>query len=147
MIEFEIHHRTHNIGGRKGQTVYYAHPKAQQRVTYKDMVASIVRATSLSEGDVRNALISLKNEVIRALRQGQSIDLAELGSMKVIVPAKMMDSPGEVTAEKALRRPKILFTPREEMRQAADEVEIAIDHGSVVEALPSRTWKYKQQKQ
>ena len=58
MIDFEIKSKTQPIGTRKGQTVYYAQPKSQQYFTNKMLIERIVRETSLSEGDVKNALIS-----------------------------------------------------------------------------------------
>ena len=76
MIEFEIKSRKLNIGKRKGQTVYYASPKAKQRLTNKMVVDRIVRETSLSAGDVSNALISLGAIVRDALLMGVNVDLA-----------------------------------------------------------------------
>ena len=91
MIDFEIKSKTQPIGTRKGQTVYYAQPKSQQYFTNKMLIERIVRETSLSEGDVKNALISLSNVVCEAMQLGMSVDLAELGSFRVVVPSKMMD--------------------------------------------------------
>ena len=59
MIEFEVKSKTQPIGKRKGQTVYFAQPVSQQHLTNKMVVDRIVRGTSLSAGDVSNALISL----------------------------------------------------------------------------------------
>ena len=89
MIEFEVKSRKLNIGKRKGQTVYYASPKAKQHLTNKMVIDRIVRETSLSAGDVSNALISLGAIVRDALLMGASIDLADLGSFRVIVPPKI----------------------------------------------------------
>lgn len=66
MIEHEIKSRVITIGNRKGQTVYYAYPKSQQKLTNKMLIDRIVRETSLSEGDVKNALVSLSNVVCDA---------------------------------------------------------------------------------
>lgn len=60
------------------------------------VVDRIVRETSLSAGDVSNALISLGAIVRDALELGQSVDLADLGSFRIIVPAKMMDTEAEL---------------------------------------------------
>ena len=125
MIEFEIKSRKLNIGKRKGQTVYYASPKAKQRLTNKMVVDRIVRETSLSAGDVSNALISLGAIVRDALELGQSVDLADLGSFRIVVPAKMMDTEAEVTAD-SLKAPKIVFTPKAAMRNAAKSVELRV---------------------
>ena len=131
MIEHEIKSRVITIGNRKGQTVYYAYPKSQQKLTNDMVIERIVRETSLSEGDVSNALISLGNIVCDALKMGMSVDLAELGSLRLVVPSKMMDTSEEVTVADALKTPKIVFTPKQKMRDAANSVELSIDRGSV----------------
>ena len=131
MIEHEIKSRVITIGNRKGQTVYYAYPKSQQKLTNDMVIERIVRETSLSEGDVSNALISLSNIVCDALKMGMSVDLAELGSLRLVVPSKMMDTPEEVTVADALKTPKIVFTPKQKMRDAANSVELSIDRSSV----------------
>ena len=76
MIDFEIKSRVLTIGNRKGQTGYYAYPKTVQKLTNKMLVERIVRETSLSAGDVSNALISLGNIVCESLQQGMSVDAA-----------------------------------------------------------------------
>ena len=129
MIEFDVKSRVLTMGDRKGQTVYYAQPKMQQRMPVEEVKRRIVRETSLSEGDVNNAMISLRNVVCDGLRLGMSIDLGDLGTFRVVVPSKMMDSEEEVTAENALKTPKIVFTPKQIMRDAAKEVEVMIDKG------------------
>ena len=95
------------------------------------LIERIVRETSLSEGDVKNALISFSNVVCEAMQLGMSVDLAELGSFRVVVPSKMMDTAAEVTVKDALKTPKIVFTPKQKMRDAANQVELSIDKGSV----------------
>ena len=125
MIEFEVKSKTQPIGKRKGQTVYFAQPVSQQHLTNKMVVDRIVRETSLSAGDVSNALISLGAIVRDALELGQSVDLADLGSFRIVVPAKMMDTEAEVTAE-SLKSPKIIFTPKAAMRNAAKSVELRV---------------------
>ena len=125
MIEFEVKSKTQPIGKRKGQIVYYAQPVSQQHLTNKIVVDRIVRETSLSAGDVSNALISLGAIVRDALELGQSVDLADLGSFRIVVPAKMMDTEAEVTAD-SLKAPKIVFTPKAAMRNAAKSVELRV---------------------
>ena len=127
MLDFEIKTKVLNVGNRKGQTVYYAQVKSQQKLTNEMLIERIVRETSLSEGDVKNALVSLSNVVCDALTLGMSVDLAELGNLRLSVPSKMMDTPEEVTVKDALKNPKIVFTPKQRMRDAANEVELSID--------------------
>lgn len=127
MIEFEVKSRVMNIGKRKGQTLYYASPKSNQRLTNKMVVDRIVRETSLSAGDVANALISLGAIVRDALLMGASVDLADLGSFRVIAPPTMVDKEIDVTAA-TLKTPKIVFTPKMQMRDSAKSVELVVDN-------------------
>jgi predicted histone-like DNA-binding protein len=127
MIEFEVKSRVMNIGKRKGQTLYYASPKSNQRLTNKMVVDRIVRETSLSAGDVSNALISLGAIVRDALLIGASVDLADLGSFRVIAPPTMVDKEIDVTAA-TLKTPKIVFTPKAQMRDSAKSVELVVDN-------------------
>ena len=116
MLEHEIKKKVLTFGNRKGQTVYYAYPKSQQKLTNEMVIERIVRETSLSEGDVKNALVSLSNVVCEAMQLGMSVDLAELGSFRVVVPSKMMDTPEEVTVANALKTPKIVHPQAEDAR-------------------------------
>lgn len=134
MIDFEIKSKVQPLGTRKGQTVYYAQPKTNQKMTNKAVVDHIVRETSLSAGDVSNALISLSNVVCEALKLGMSVDLADLGSLRLSVTSRMMDTPEEVTVKDALNTPKIVFNPKQTMRDAANSVELSIDHSRVTPA-------------
>ncbi len=136
MLEFEVKSRVLNVGERKGQTAYYATPKSQSKMSNDMVIERIVRETSLSEGDVKNALVSLSNAVCDALKMGMSVDLAELGNFRVVVPSKMMETKEEVTVKNALKNPKILFTPKQKMRDAAKSVELSVDKGDEVTVVP-----------
>lgn len=136
MMEFDILSRVQKIGDRKGATVYYARLKSQAKMDNDMVIERIVRETSLSEGDVKNALVSLSNAVCDALKMGMSVDLAELGNFRVVVPSKMMETKEEVTVKNALKNPKILFTPKQKMRDAAKSVELSVDKGDEVTVVP-----------
>lgn len=127
MVEFEIKEKTQPIGTRQGQTLYYAQAKHQQRLTNDRVVERVVRETALSEGDVRSALVSLSKVVNEALSLGMSVDLAELGNYRVVVPSKRMNSREEVTVSNSLKTPKVVFTPKRSMLRAAWSVEVRID--------------------
>lgn len=131
MMEFDILSRVQKIGDRKGATVYYARLKSQAKMDNDMVIERIVRETSLSEGDVKNALVSLSNVVCDALKLGMSVDLAELGNFRLNVSSKMMNSPEEVTVKDALNTPKIVFTPKQKMRDAANKVELSVDRDSL----------------
>ena len=127
MIEFEVRSKKMAIGKSKGKTVYYAYPKSTQKLTNRMVVKRIVRDTSLSAGDVSSALFSLSSIIRDALLMGASIDLADLGSFRILVSSKMIEKENEVTAD-TLKKPRIVFTPKMPMREAAQSVELEVDN-------------------
>lgn len=125
MIEFEVKERIMSIGEKKGQTVYYAAPKIVQRITARQLEDEIVRATSLARGDVRNALTTLAEFVSSGLQQGASVDLGDLGAIKVVIGSQLMDTPQEVTAA-TLKTPAVRFFPKQEMLNDAKSVKVKV---------------------
>ena len=77
MLVFKVIESIMRIGPRKGQKSYSAVPKAPLKFSSKWLVERIVRETSLSEGDVRNVIITLRNIVIEIVTLGGSLDLFE----------------------------------------------------------------------
>ena len=127
MIEFEVKERIMTIGDKKGQTVYYASPKTVHRVSTKQLEDEIIHSTSLARGDVRNALTTLAEFVNSNLQRGAAVDLADLGSLKVVIGSQMMDKPEEVTAA-TLKTPAIRFYPKQEMLAAAKSVKVKVEN-------------------
>ena len=125
MIEFEIKSKKQTIGAKKGQTVYYAVSKNSNRMTLDAVCQQIVDETSLSYGDVMNALTTLARLVCRGLKMGFSVDLGDLGALRVYYPSKMVDKEIDVTAA-SLKTPKIVFTPKAKMREAAKTAEVSV---------------------
>lgn len=91
MIEFEVRPRKMNVGKNKGKTMYYAAQKNRQYITREMVVERIVRETSLSAGDVQNAIVSLTAVLRDAMLMGASVDLADLGTFRVSVASKFVE--------------------------------------------------------
>ncbi len=77
MIFFKVKESVLRVGPRKGQKAYSAVPKAPSKFSAAWLVERIVRETSLSEGDVRNVLITLKNITREVVSLGGSLDLGD----------------------------------------------------------------------
>ena len=127
MITFEVKEREVSIGEKKGQTVYYAAPKSQPRFTAKMVEDRVVQATSLGRGDIRNAFTSLAEVVNAALEIGGSVDLADLGTLKVVVNSQQVDDPKNVNVS-TLKTPSIRFYPKSGMLNAAKSVKLKVDN-------------------
>ena len=133
MLQFEIKSKVSPLGDRKGQAVYYAQPIAQSKLGIETLKKRIERETSLTAGDVQNALTSMSHIVCEALSEGRNVDLGELGSLRLVIPSKMMDNKEDVTVAKALKTPKIVFTPKQAMKDAANSVQLNINRDSTGE--------------
>lgn len=126
MIEFEVKERkVKPFGQEEEKTVYYAAPKMNKRRTTRDLENYIINATSLARGDVRNALTSLAEFVNISIQNGDAVELADLGMIKIAVGAKQMDNPREVNVT-TLKTPKLQFFPKKEMREAANRVRLKV---------------------
>ena len=64
MIVFKVVERVLGVGPRKGQKAYGAEPKSINKFSQAWLVERIVRETSLSEGDARNVIITLRNLIL-----------------------------------------------------------------------------------
>ena len=86
MISFKVIESVLRIGPRKGQKAYSAVPKSVNKFSSVWLVERIVRETSLSEGDVRNVLITLRNIVVEIVKLGGALDLGDIFSLRVSIP-------------------------------------------------------------
>lgn len=125
MIEFEVRTREMKMGKYKGKTMYYAAQKNRQNITREMVVERIVRETSLSAGDVQNAIISLTAVLRDAMLMGASVDLADLGTFRVSVASKFVEKEEDVSAA-ILKKPKVVFSPRMKTRDAVARVRLSV---------------------
>ena len=127
MISFKVVETTHKIGPKKGQKAFNAVPKAPMKFSADWLVNRIVRETSLSEGDVRNVIITLRNIAIEVISLGGSLDLGDLFSFRVAIPSKLIDDVKEVSAE-SLKRPRILVRWKSAVTDALKKIEVDVDN-------------------
>ena len=99
MIEFKVAPRKATMGKMKGKTVYIAVPKGQQKISPEMVLERIVRETSLTEGDARNVIITLRNLILECARMGTGLDLGDIFSLRVNVPSKMEENEKDVCAK------------------------------------------------
>ena len=127
MIEFKVTSRKATMGKMKGKTVYIAVPKGQQKLSPEMILERIVRETSLSEGDVRNVLITLRNIVKEVVTLGGSLDLGDIFSLRTVLNSKMEANEKDVCAE-SLKKPHIVVTWKESVRKSLKEIQVEVDN-------------------
>ena len=117
MLLYNVKKEEMRIGKHKGKTMYYASPIAQDKITTKQLEDRIV---------VREEMLS-----------GRTVDLANLGSFKVVSNGKRVETEKAVTAE-TLKTPRIQFFPKLEMRNQAKNVQhVVIRESEAGSAKPS----------
>ena len=127
MIIFKVVERVLGVGPKKGQKAYCAEPKAPNKFSSTWLVERIVRETSLSEGDVRNVLITLKNIIKEVVTLGGSLDLGDIFSIRTTIPSKMEAKEEDVCAT-SLKRPRILVRWKQPVADALKKIEVEVDN-------------------
>ena len=92
MLLYNVKKEEMRIGKHKGKTMYYASPIAQDKITTKQLEDRIVNATALSRADVRSAITALAKIVREEMLSGRTVDLANLGSFKVVSNGKRVET-------------------------------------------------------
>ncbi|QUB47774.1 DNA-binding protein [Prevotella sp. oral taxon 475] len=127
MVKFKVIERLMKIGPLKGKKGYGAAPKAQDKFSQSWLIQRIVRETSLSEGDVRNVLITLRNIIIEVVTLGGALDLGDIFSLRVSMPSTFIEKEEDVTS-KVLKKPGIIVTWKDNIRQALKGIEVEVDN-------------------
>ena len=128
MVKFKVIERLMKIGPLKGKKGYGAAPKAQEKFSQSWLIQRIVRETSLSEGDVRNVLITLRNLIMECARLGVGLDLGDIFSLRVVVPSKQIEKEIDVTATSALKPAKLVLTWKDTIRRALKQLQVEVDN-------------------
>ena len=146
MISFKVVETVHRIGPKKGQKAFNAVPKAPMKFSSDWLVNRIVRETSLSEGDVRNVIITLRNIAIEVISLGGSLDLGDLFSFRTTIPSKMVDNEKDVTAE-SLKRPRVLVRWKSAVTDALKKIEVDVDNPTRRKTKDGKEEKKKKEKE
>ena len=108
------------IGPLKGKKGYGAAPKAQEKFSQSWLIQRIVR-------DVRNVLITLRNIIIEVVTLGGALDLGDIFSLRVSMPSTFIEKEEDVTS-KVLKKPGIIVTWKDNIRQALKNIEVEVDN-------------------
>ena len=127
MISFKVVESILRVGPRKGQKGYGAVQKAPMKFSQEWLINRIVRETSLSEGDVRNVFITLRNIVVEVVTMGGSLDLGDIFSLRTTIPSKMEVKEEDVCAT-SLKRPRILVRWKQPISDALKKIEVEVDN-------------------
>lgn len=87
MLNLSVKSQIMKIGKHKGKTMYYAQVDKPRVIEYEDVIKDIAEMSSLTTGDVRNAIDRLAYYLQRELTEGNTVKLGQIGTFRVAVPS------------------------------------------------------------
>jgi len=96
---------------------WYAAPVNDGKVTKTEVVKEIVNMSSLSRGDVSNTIENLIDIVPKYLLMGKSVNLGELGTLRLSFSSKGVEKPEEFNVS-LIKGVRIVFTPSTEFKNS-----------------------------
>ncbi len=103
------------------QKKWYASPVNEGKISKADLGKEIVGISSLSRGDVSNAIENLIDTMPKYLLMGKSISLGEFGTLRISFSSEGVESPEQFNTNK-ISRVKVVFTPGVEFKAALDRI-------------------------
>ena len=95
---------------------WYAAPVNAGKITKSDLTKEIVNISSLSRGDVSSVIENLIDILPKYLLMGKSVNLGELGTLRVSFSSEGVANENEFNASK-IKGVKIVFTPGVELKK------------------------------
>jgi predicted histone-like DNA-binding protein len=110
---------------------WYASPVNDGKIAKTELAKEIVEISSLARGDVSNVIESLIDVIPKYLLMGKSVNLGELGTLRVSFGSEGVETEAEVGASK-ISGVKIIFTPGAELKKRLADI-----HFEKVETAPA----------
>ncbi|MDR1602769.1 MAG: HU family DNA-binding protein [Tannerella sp.] len=105
----------------RSKVKWYAAPVNDGKIAKSDLTKEIVNISSLSRGDVSNVIESLTDVIPKYLLMGKSINLGELGTMRVSFGSEGVDDAKDFNTG-MISDTKIIFTPSVELKRKLEEI-------------------------
>lgn len=105
------------------QIKWYAAPVNEGRVTQREIAADIVELSSLSRGDISNVIESLITIVPRYLMLGRSVNLGDLGTLRISFGSEGVDDK-EQFVPSMIKGVKVVFTPSVQLKEAIQKIRL-----------------------
>ncbi len=103
------------------QTKWYASPINEGKINKDELAKEIVSISSLSRGDISNAIENIIDTIPKYLLMGKSINLGEFGTLRISFSSEGVDTPKEFNTSK-ISGLKVVFRASVEFKKALDNV-------------------------
>ena len=102
---------------------YYASPVYNGKITKKEIADDLVLISSLSRGDISSVIENLLDSVPKFMLRGYSVQLGELGTLRISFSSEGVDNPEDFTVA-MVKGKKIVFTPGPAFRDILNRLSI-----------------------
>lgn len=109
---------------------WYAVPVNDGKIDKKALAKEIVDLSALSRGDVSDVIENLIDVVPKYLMMGKSVNMGELGTVRVSFSSKGVEDPSKFSTH-LITGPRIVFTPSVELKDALSRMHFELAKGEV----------------
>lgn len=113
------------VGKLKDKKVYYAQAQKARVIGFEEVVRDISEMSSLTTGDVRNAIDRIAYYLKRELTAGNVVQLGQIGTFSLTAYGRCLTDPTEVDAL-SVRKPKIKVHINKYLRGAIDAYSVSV---------------------
>ncbi|MBQ7419994.1 MAG: HU family DNA-binding protein [Prevotella sp.] len=108
-----IHYRLvqNNIKSNKAYGKWYAHTVKQGELNLNEIEKQIQQRCSLTPADVRAAIVALTEVVEEGLKNGQTVNLGELGKFALSIKSLCVDKPEDFRVDTHVKEVVCKYTP------------------------------------
>lgn len=136
MINFTVVKTVLRIGKDKGKERYFAKPDKPRVVSYEDAIRDIAEMSSLTTGDVRNAIDRLAYYLQRELSEGNTVQLGQIGTFRVSAQGKYIEHAQDVHAG-TIKPARIQFVLNNYLKSALGKLRYTVDNPFTRKTKPS----------
>ncbi len=115
MIKYKLVERR-NPSKPEATKKLYATPVLSGKKTLKAISVDIVEKSSLTRGDVNSTLDNLVDQIPKYLLDGNSVNLGDLGTLRLSFSSEGVESAEEFNAS-MIKNVKIIFTPGKDLKK------------------------------
>lgn len=99
MLKYKLIQRI-NPSDRTKPAKWYASPSSRGRKSIKQISNDVSGSSSLSRGDIQNVILSLVDQIPKYLVDGQSVELGELGTLRISFSSEGVDNKEDFNTSK-----------------------------------------------
>ena len=119
MLQYKLVEKN-STPGVKNSTAkkFYASPKTNRPLGVRAFAKLATADASISVGDMENALDLFGRTALQQLLQGHSVEIPDIGTLRLSFRSEGVAQPEDFRAQTMISNPRIIFTPKPEIRDA-----------------------------